>query len=159
MRTPSKSTSGDQDLAVSEPNVPTSATDLLNTEDDAARSEAQDRAQAQIAEVERRKVAEAQAAAEAEQRETEHVLTPSSGPAQSTADGESGGVKLRYLGTSDVFTIRGAAADGSDIVAVAGGDPITVSQEQADWYRTRLVHDRFEVVEDEPTTTDQENSE
>jgi hypothetical protein len=149
-----KSTSGDQDLAASEPNVPVQPTDLLGNDADAGA--AQDRAKAQI---EADRLAELDAeknAADAEQRATEFVLDPQDAPKATTEAGDAG-VMVQYLGTSDKFVIRGAGPDKADIVAYAGGDPIKVSQEQLDWYRANLVHDRFDVIED--THIDQENSE
>ena len=153
MRSPSKSTSGDQDTAANQPNVPAQPTDLLGDVDVTG---AQDRAKAQIEADRRAELAAAREAAAAEQRATEFVTDPRSGPAKSADAGDSG-VSIRYLGTSDSFIVRGAGPEGEDVVAYAGGEPINVSQEQLDWYRANLVHDRFEVIEE--TTTDQESNE
>lgn len=113
------------------------------------RAAAQEQAQAAITASEQERLAAERAAAEEEQRRTEHKAAINA-PA---TDGPS--VQLRYLGTSDRFVVRGAGADGADLVAEAGGDPITVSAEQAEWYTTHLTHDRFEIVNPTP----QENGE
>lgn len=146
---PVKATTGDEDTAVEHPVVPARAEELTgDSVEQVQRAASQERAQAEINAEARERVRAEQERQEEIQRDTEIVADD---PRWNAAEVEEGAaVKLRYLGTSDTLTIKGVGPDGSDVVAIAGGEPISVSREQADYMMKYLVHDRFEEVTDQP---------
>ena len=86
-------------------------------------------------------------AAAREQAEADQAELDSQQVAERPTKVGSGGVKVRYLGTSDEF-ILGQDEDGNDVVARAGIDVVDIPDELYETVAS-FPHDTFEKVSDE----------